>query len=305
MSSSLSTAVLTSTSKPTGERNKQLSEVIDQTNELRIITSASRSMYDQIQAQIEENEPKMAACSNEKFLDYYISQNNCLREQQSLLLRQPVESGVFAKDMTEKLIELSADINHAVRSFTIIPLLEAYVMGRKRKDNGELFEGTSLDLKNNFGNTLTRTIRYPLYDHAKMAIYAEIHLRANQGCFRTPTVKTDDNTLLMNAILQDVSKVWREKNWPQKAPKICLQDTDNKDENLAWSSECPELFQTTKSNSLKMEDISSSINIANCLRHSSANTSLNESASMDLIGFIKKSSDNDVISVIESTGFTL
>ncbi|CAF1642759.1 unnamed protein product [Didymodactylos carnosus] len=73
ISSSLSTAVLTSTSKPTGERNKQLSAVIDQTNELRIITSASRSMYDQIQAQIEENEPKMAACSNEKLLDYYIS----------------------------------------------------------------------------------------------------------------------------------------------------------------------------------------------------------------------------------------
>ncbi|CAF0788167.1 unnamed protein product [Didymodactylos carnosus] len=229
------------------------------------------------------------------------------------------------KIFVEKLIELGADINHAVRSFTIIPLLEAYVMCRKRKDFvGELFEmskdifhlllkhganpniynpqhlwlvhlilidgemdllyslieygvdlsvvtplhrknllhltcelttkkpaystdialqmcrllihkrvdmnhrdfchetpllctlhgggnlslahellveGTSLDLRNNFGNTfLTRAIHYALYDHAKMAIYAGALLRANQCCFRTPTVKTYDNTLLMNAI---------------------------------------------------------------------------------------------------------
>ncbi|CAF1106178.1 unnamed protein product [Didymodactylos carnosus] len=95
------------------------------------------------------------------------------------------------------------------------------------------------------------------------------------------------------------------ESWSLNPPAICLQDTDNEDENLAWSSECPELFQSTKTNKLKMDNASSSLRAVHCHRHSSANTSLNESASMDLLGFSNNGSDNEMISIIESTGFTL
>ncbi|CAF4310909.1 unnamed protein product, partial [Adineta steineri] len=86
------------------------------------------------------------------------------------------------------------------------------------------------------------------------------------------------------------------------APVITIENDEN--ENDAWT-ECRELFEPNRSHMLNP----SSINNSNyLLRHSSANTSLNESSTLDaLTGNICTTMDDnhdDILSIIEQAGIT-
>ncbi|CAF0880573.1 unnamed protein product [Adineta steineri] len=86
------------------------------------------------------------------------------------------------------------------------------------------------------------------------------------------------------------------------APVITIENDEN--ENDAWT-ECRELFEPNRSHMLNP----SSINNSNyLLRHSSANTSLNESSTLDaLTGNICTTIDDnhdDILSIIEQAGIT-
>ena len=86
------------------------------------------------------------------------------------------------------------------------------------------------------------------------------------------------------------------------APVITIDNDEN--ENDAWT-ECRELFEINRSHMLNP----SSVNNTNyLLRHSSANTSLNESSSLDaLAGNPCTSIDenhDDILSIIEQAGIT-
>lgn len=70
-----------------------------------------------------------------------------------------------------------------------------------------IVEGTHLDLKNNFGNTyLTRAVHHALYDHARMALFADAPFRSWQWTFsyaKRNYIKqqsADNSNTLMDAI---------------------------------------------------------------------------------------------------------
>lgn len=85
------------------------------------------------------------------------------------------------------------------------------------------------------------------------------------------------------------------------APVITIDNDDN--ENDAWA-ECRELFEPSRSHMLNP----SSINNNHLLRHSSANTSLNESSSLDALagnGCTSLDGNHDeIFSIIEQAGIT-
>ena len=85
------------------------------------------------------------------------------------------------------------------------------------------------------------------------------------------------------------------------APAITIDNDEN--ENDAWN-ECRELFEYNQSHMLNP----STSNANYLLRHSSANTSLNESSSLDaLAGNVCTSLDGhheDIFSMIEQAGIT-
>ncbi|CAF4529521.1 unnamed protein product, partial [Rotaria magnacalcarata] len=101
----------------------------------------------------------------------------------------------------------------------------------------------------------------------------------------------------LNAIVDD------DRRWKllSGAPVITIDNDEN--ENDAWT-ECRELFEPNRSHMLNP----SSINNNYLLRHSSANTSLNESSSLDaLTGNACTSIDgnhDEILSIIEQAGIT-
>lgn len=117
--------------------------------------------------------------------------------------------------ITRVLIGKGCDINHRDDCLET-PLMCALHHGGNLSIAHELIiEGTTLDLKNNFGNTyLTRAVHYTLYDHARMALYAGAPCRAWQCSFpyinrNYQQQQTPNQTSLMDAII-DYEKFIRE-----------------------------------------------------------------------------------------------
>jgi hypothetical protein len=99
-----------------------------------------------------------------------------------------------------------------------------------------------------------------------------------------------------------LSFISKKLNFYLGPPAITIDNDEN--ENDAWT-ECRELFEPNRSHMLNP----SSVNNNNyLLRHSSANTSLNESSSLDVLaGNTCTSMDgnhDDILSIIEQAGIT-
>jgi hypothetical protein len=111
----------------------------------------------------------------------------------------------------------------------------------------------------------------------------------------------DGNYLVVNKNLDFIKK---KINFSIGAPAITIDNDEN--ENDAWT-ECRELFEPNQSHMLNPSTVNNNNNNY-LLRHSSANTSLNESSSLDVLaGNACTSIDanhDDIFSIIEQAGIT-